>query len=188
MTTLNLSITEAQGKAIDLNVENLSEHNTASVINGVFSLFGAQAVIAIGDDKSVEPLSVVQDSPKEEVVELPTVVSGFQVQSVELPKVAIEPTTMEEALAATEKPEFFSTGVKLTEDGKKKYKCRYRCTKCANKGNHYIPQHIDAVECHECATTLQVKNAVIGEPMKRDSYGNFYVAGNQWPQVSIPQR
>jgi hypothetical protein len=76
-------------------------------------------------------------------------------------------------------PEFYKTGIKVDDDGTKRYKCRYNCH-CGAKGNHYIPLKTVEVNCHECGQPLKVALAT-GEvdasrvPV-RDSFGNYYIA------------
>jgi hypothetical protein len=83
-------------------------------------------------------------------------------------------------LTPKDEPEFYKTGIKVDEDGTKRYKCRYTC-ECGKKGNHYIPLKTVDVTCHECDYLLDVSLATgkvdaLGIPV-RDKNGNFFIAG-----------
>jgi hypothetical protein len=82
-------------------------------------------------------------------------------------------------LTPKDEPEFYKTGIKVDEDGTKRYKCRYTC-RCGKRGNHYIPLRTEEVCCHECGELLDVLLATgevndSGIP-ERDEFGNFYFA------------
>lgn len=69
------------------------------------------------------------------------------------------------------------TGIKY-KDGVAHYKCRYWCKnpKCRGKGNHYILPEEKKVECYDCGSVHEVREAVFGDPLKRDDWGNFFIA------------
>lgn len=69
------------------------------------------------------------------------------------------------------------TGIKY-KDGVAHYKCRYWCKnpKCRGKGNHYILPEEKTVECYDCGSVHEVREAVFADPLKRDDWGNFFIA------------
>ncbi|MCZ1267505.1 hypothetical protein [Paenibacillus tundrae] len=69
------------------------------------------------------------------------------------------------------------TGIKY-KDGVAHYKCRYWCKnpKCRGKGNHYILPEEKTVDCYDCGSVHEVREAVFGDPLKRDDWGNFFIA------------
>ncbi|MGP3787178.1 hypothetical protein [Paenibacillus sp. 1A_MP2] len=69
------------------------------------------------------------------------------------------------------------TGIKY-KDGMAHYKCRYWCKnpKCRGKGNHYILPEEKTVECYDCGSVHEVREAVFADPLKRDDWGNFFIA------------
>lgn len=78
-------------------------------------------------------------------------------------------------------PEHWKTGIKVDEDGTKRYKCHYRC-KCGDKGNRYIPLDFDFIYCRACDAEIDVKPATTtgkvdadGAP-ERDAFGCFFTA------------
>lgn len=69
------------------------------------------------------------------------------------------------------------TGIKY-KDGVAHYKCRYWCKnpKCRGKGNHYILPEEKTVDCYDCGSVHEVREAVFGEPLQKDDWGNFFIA------------
>lgn len=69
------------------------------------------------------------------------------------------------------------TGIKYKE-GVAHYKCRYWCKNpgCRGKGNHYILPEEKTVECYDCGSVHEVREAVFADPLKRDDWGNFFIA------------
>lgn len=77
-------------------------------------------------------------------------------------------------------PAHWVTGIKVADDGGKRYKCRYGCD-CGYKSNIYIPLGQEFVSCYECNNDMFVELAAgkvdgDGVPV-RDQMGNFFVAG-----------
>lgn len=69
------------------------------------------------------------------------------------------------------------TGIKY-KDGVAHYKCRNWCKnpKCRGKGNHYILPEEKTVECYDCGSVHEVREAVFGDPLRKDDWGNFFIA------------
>jgi DNA-directed RNA polymerase subunit RPC12/RpoP len=81
-----------------------------------------------------------------------------------------------------EDPYWYKTGIKIDDDGSERFKTRYICPECGNKGNHYIYEDSQTVDCHECGEPMFVKESTPEDDgLTRDAYGNFYVAGNMIP-------
>jgi hypothetical protein len=128
-------------------------------------------------DRVISLLSVLFDIPFND---------NFQVEGADLAPV-IEPLPLVKTIAAhfrpqkltDVEPEFYKTGIKVDEDGTKRYKCRYTC-RCGKRGNHYIPLRTEEVCCHECGEVLDVLLATGGVNAsgipERDDFGNFYFA------------
>ncbi|EZV56806.1 hypothetical protein V074_02727 [Staphylococcus aureus 2010-60-1240-1] len=78
-------------------------------------------------------------------------------------------------------PEFYKTGIK-DEDGIKRYKCRYICDSCNDKGTKYINDYKNMVSCRKCGQGLKViwHGEEYGE--KQDKFNNFASAGNYVPR------
>lgn len=131
--------------------------------------------------------------------ELPVVNGTKQIVPAPIKTASNTPTTMADLLrpehakllqpsnfvdeSVEEKPkDFYSTGIKI-RNGVKNYKCRYKCTKstCHTESNHYIPDGVKEVHCHECNTKLQVRKATPDDEITADPFGNFFVAGAREP-------
>ena len=75
-----------------------------------------------------------------------------------------------------EEPEWYKTGIKYKE-GIPHYKLRYWCKnlECKDKSNDYIKEDQETVCCRKCGQKMQVRKAA-GEHLKRDEWGNFFIA------------
>ncbi|MDR7237152.1 hypothetical protein [Neobacillus drentensis] len=160
-TTANLSLSSADQKDMD------------QVINFLASLFQVENKAA----KLPEALTLKIDGKElvKATKKLPIIASS----RTEMVSVGDK---LQEALnKKAEEPEFFRTGIKVDEDGTKRYKCRYSCN-CGKKANHYVWLKTEEVHCHECEQPLKVSLAsgevdATGTPV-RDEYGNYYTASN----------
>jgi len=73
--------------------------------------------------------------------------------------------------------EYYITGIKTDRDGKQRYKLRYECPECGEKGNHYVYPDSLYVKCHKCKYKMLILLA--GKKyMERDTFGNYFRAGN----------
>lgn len=165
-TTANLSLSSADQTDMD------------QVMNLLSSLFQVEL-------KAVKGIKLPEDQIK-------ATINGVEIASKvkkKLPIIASSRTEMvsvgdklQEALnKKADEPEFFRTGIKVDEDGIKRFKCRYTC-QCGKKANHYIPLKTEEVHCHDCESPLEVILATgevdaTGTPV-RDEYGNYYTASN----------
>ncbi|QOS99957.1 hypothetical protein JNUCC42_04165 [Brevibacterium sp. JNUCC-42] len=73
---------------------------------------------------------------------------------------------------------FHETGIKIDADGRNRYRLRYECPICNEKGNHYVFENSVEARCHSCRIMMPVKAAHKDGFPNRDSYGNFYRAGD----------
>lgn len=179
---------------VNFNAEGVQEGHIGQVIEG---MFGA---LSVNLAKEMTPIVAPVQVPAQPVAAPKTVVATQNVQTaVSQPAVAPtvpkhkpnntnvvgEPTTMAEALAPkvpyAPTEDWHTTGIKIKNDVKH-YRTHYVCTKCGNKGNHYIPEGIEQVDCHNCQTSLLVKKATPGSNgLAQDRFGNWYVAGSFIP-------
>jgi hypothetical protein len=77
-------------------------------------------------------------------------------------------------------PEHWHTGIKIDDDGTKRYRCRYECPSCGDKGKRYIPLGTESIQCRACEKELKVVAATgmwdpKGVPV-RDGWGNYFMA------------
>ena len=80
-------------------------------------------------------------------------------------------------------PEYYKTGIKVDDDGTKRYKVRFWC-ECGGRGNHYVPLGTESVSCRDCGNELEVEGATSfvdddGIP-DRDDFGNFFIAREEY--------
>ena len=75
------------------------------------------------------------------------------------------------------------TGFKIDDDGKKRYKVRYKCpnNRCKTESNHFVPEGVKEVQCHECGTSMKLRRATQDAELTPDPYLNFYIAGSRTP-------
>lgn len=178
------------GKVADLSLKSASQQDRYQVINLLASLVNVKVeemnlTISNTSDHGCKCSPVSQKVSK--VLETEQKVTEKSVATRKLPMIDSNRSQMvsfgeklQEAIQQKEKePEFYKTGIKIDEDGTKRYKCRYTCN-CGQKGNHYIPLKTTEVNCFKCEQPLQVSLAA-GEvdalriPV-RDSFGNYYIA------------
>lgn len=90
----------------------------------------------------------------------------------------------EQSLDITDKPFPHSIdllGVKVRKDQTYGYQTYYICPMCKNKGKRFAGQFDKFVFCHTCNFRMHKKDATdVGFPEK-DSYGNYFVAGDFIP-------
>jgi DNA-directed RNA polymerase subunit RPC12/RpoP len=194
---LTLTI-RTDGKEAELNLTSPTNSLKQQALNGTFQLFGITVASVEFIAEPLRPLVVREgirlpkssEIPREAIAKpitesmMSSTASTIKHKSnkVEIPN---EIMTMEEALmlenADDDQPLHYKTGYKIV-DGKRHYKCRYRCTKCGTTGNHYIPEGVEFVDCHECQSSLLVKKATPGSVgLAADKFKNWFVAGDQLP-------
>ncbi|MCY8890410.1 hypothetical protein P8918_12600 [Bacillus spizizenii] len=196
MSKIALSV-KKENTELSFEAEGAQEDHVAQVIEGMFRSLSVNVVAkrpiqsapapSPRSELSSKPLTIAQNaSPTERkltLADLSAPVNAAPKHVENNTTIVGEPKTMEEAFPNTEDkaPTHYKTGYKI-KDGVKHYKCRYRCTKCRNAGNHYIPEGVEQVDCHECQTSLMVKKATPGaQGIQPDKFMNWFVAGNQLP-------
>lgn len=105
--------------------------------------------------------------------------SGFGTTIGERMKAAM--TKKEEPVEEENNPSV--TGFKIDDDGTKRYKVRYKCpnNRCKTESNHFVPEGVTNVQCHECGADMKVRRATQDAELTPDPYLNFYVAGARTP-------
>lgn len=188
MRSVELEIKE-NGKDIFFKAQETESGHVGQIITGIFSMLGVPA--SYFEEKSVVEAPVAVTTPVKEVSVEPEASNLIEQPKAETVKhlpnpteIIATPITMEEVaemIIESDEPSYFKTGIKV-KDGINHYKARYICTKCGHKGNHYIPEGVEFVDCHECQTSLLVKKATPGtQGIQKDRFGNWYVAGAQLP-------
>lgn len=75
----------------------------------------------------------------------------------------------------------FSTGIRVNDYGKEKFRCHYICPNCNNEGNHYIDENVKLINCHECSYKIKPLSIETEYGVTVDKYNNYYYAGNYVP-------
>lgn len=208
MTTLKVQVT-TEDKNITVEVPNPTESQKTLALTNAFTFAGNDQIIAVEEVHA--PQATTTEAPKraaghftpekqQKDIALATAMKehfanmpadGYIDHVPHPAETEAEPTAMALAMqkaasSVTENQPYYELGYKVRESGRKDYRCRYICPKCSHKGNHYIPDVVTSVDCHGCSTSMPVHKAVVGgKHEQRDRFGNFFVAGNQWPEVKI---
>lgn len=73
------------------------------------------------------------------------------------------------------------TGIKTTDDGEKKYQCRYVCPNCENKGKRFVFEHNNVAYCHKCNEKMKLHSVKSLTGQEKDIFNNYYAAGLYQP-------
>ncbi len=90
---------------------------------------------------------------------------------------------MGDIVKATKKEEadpiHWKTGIKYDEEGNPRYRTRYECCMCGNRGNQYEYKENKFTKCHKCNAKLKIVQATKKGFPQRDAFGNYYVANDE---------
>ncbi|MGN4611805.1 hypothetical protein ACTFOZ_04910 [Bacillus cereus group sp. MYBK71-2] len=80
-------------------------------------------------------------------------------------------------------PIHWKTGIKYDDEGTPRYRTRYECCMCGNRGNQYEYKENKFTKCHNCNAKLKIVPATKTGFPERDSFGNFYVANDEYSVI-----
>lgn len=80
-------------------------------------------------------------------------------------------------------PTHWKTGIKYDDEGTPRYRTRYECCMCGNRGNQYEYEGNKFTKCHNCNAKLKIVPARKKGLPERDSFGNFYVANDEYSVI-----
>ncbi|EEL84468.1 hypothetical protein bcere0029_58360 [Bacillus cereus AH1272] len=80
-------------------------------------------------------------------------------------------------------PIHWKTGIKYDEEGNPRYRTRYECRMCGNRGNQYEYKENKFTKCHKCNAKLKIVQATKNGFPERDAFGNFYVANDEYSVI-----
>ncbi|MGG1444958.1 hypothetical protein ABE354_23490 [Brevibacillus laterosporus] len=190
---VKISIKDDKGKEAELELQETDSLSKLVIVQNVFNIFGVDKDILktvkefekIGkayshffdNMKQEEEQAEEKQIDKEEVRE--QMIKGFQ-ETNESPEnqedqekqVNTAPDNVEQV------SDYLTTGIKEDANGTKRYKLRYECPICMNKGVHYVYKNSSETWCHACGTNMPIKAAHKEGFPNRDSFGNFYRAGD----------
>ncbi|MCU5511389.1 hypothetical protein OCB07_21480 [Bacillus cereus] len=110
-------------------------------------------------------------------------------QTRKLPIVEVNRSSfpMEEIAKITKKEEadpiHWKTGIKYDDEGSPRYRTRYECCMCGNRGNQYEYEGNKFTKCHKCNAKLKIVPATKKGLPERDGFGNFYVANDEYSMI-----
>ncbi|PFF14666.1 hypothetical protein [Bacillus cereus] len=110
-------------------------------------------------------------------------------QTRKLPIVEVNRSSfpVEEIAKITKKEEadpiHWKTGIKYDEEGNPRYRTRYECCMCGNRGNQYEYKENKFTKCHKCNAKLKIVQATKNGFPERDAFGNFYVANDEYSVI-----
>lgn len=181
--TVKISIKDDKGKEAELEINETDNLSKLVIIQNVFNLFGIEKDI-LDQTKEFEKIGKAYSQFFEKVKPLEVSAEADEAvqKSDDIINKMIEgfgnAEELKQVYCATEEvPEFVLTGLKVDDDGRKRYRCRYHCVICNNRATHYIFEASTEIKCHSCRMPMPVKAAHPEGFPNRDTKGNFYRAG-----------
>ncbi|MBG0962457.1 hypothetical protein [Bacillus sp. SRB1LM] len=129
-------------------------------------------------------LGITHDQLRESIVKM-----APDKQTRKLPIVEVNRSSfpMEEIAKITQKEEtdpiHWKTGIKYDDEGTPRYRTRYECCMCGNRGNQYEYEGNKFTKCHKCNAKLKIVPATKKGLPERDTFGNFYVANDEYSVI-----
>ncbi len=181
--TVKINIKDEKGKEAELEIREADNLSKLVIIQNVFSLFGIDTDVfemtktyeQIGKAYSsfFNNLSPVENVSKEKVVHMSEEIKQNLIEGLQ------QTEDLKEVYQATnDQPEWVATGIKIDEDGTKRYRCRYQCPICYHKGSHYIYDSSKETWCHSCRMRMKVSPAHPEGFPNTDTHNNFFRSGD----------
>ncbi|PFF53596.1 hypothetical protein [Bacillus cereus] len=142
------------------------------------------AAMAKAEVRKAVDLGVTHEQIQESVIKMTT-----DKQTRKLPIVEVNRSSfpVEEIAKITKKEEadpiHWKTGIKYDEEGNPRYRTRYECCMCGNRGNQYEYKENKFTKCHKCNAKLKIVQATKNGFPERDAFGNFYVANEEYSVI-----
>lgn len=180
--TVKINIKDDKGKEAEIEIKETDNLAKLVIIQNVFNLFGIEKDI-LEQTREFEKIGKAYSAFFDKIEQLEEKAEEAIVHnSEEIKEKMIEGLQETEELkevykAIDDQPEWVRTGIKVDPDGRKRYRCRYHCYICNQKGTHYIYEASTEVKCHSCRMHMPVKAAHPDGFPAKDTHGNFYRAG-----------
>ncbi|MHA4168903.1 hypothetical protein [Bacillus cereus] len=171
-------------------VETINQHEPKVDVSALGTAMAQAEVHKTIDLQAITPeqiRDVVKDTVKNRNRKLPIVDvnrSSFPIEDVvKITKqkdrsCAPDPVKKEEA-----DPTHWKTGIKYDDEGTPRYRTRYECCMCGNRGNQYEYEGNKFTKCHKCNAKLKIVKATENGFPERDAFGNFYVANEEYSVI-----
>lgn len=180
--TVKINIKDDEGKEAELEIKETDHLTKLVIIQNVFQLFGIDNDIfetvkmmeQIGKKYSTffEKINPIENVKKETIQKNREAIKRSLIDGLQQTK------QLEEVYqSTTDQPEWVATGIKTTDDGKKRYRCRYECPNCHHMGTNYIYKKTKEIKCYACRGKMKVHPAHPDGFPPQDTYGNFFRAG-----------
>jgi ribosomal protein S27E len=183
-------------KEAELNLVEVSPEHQLALIDGVFKFlnidvsFKEMAEVSLQTRKAyldffnktnvtdfTETNEVIEEIEEiEETKEEPTI-------SIELKENAKDEKNWDIQSLEEIKPHWY-TGI-MVKKGVEHFKAYYKCPSCSKKATVYVKKTDRNCRCYDCGTMMMLRPAT-DEELGRDSFGNFFHAGNHYP-ISVDQ-
>ncbi|MEB8702682.1 hypothetical protein P4H21_18205 [Bacillus cereus] len=171
-------------------VETINQHEPKVDVSALGTAMAQAEVHKTIDLQAITPeqiRDIVKDTVKNRNRKLPIVDvnrSSFPIEDVvKITKqkdrsCAPDPVKKEEA-----DPTHWKTGIKYDDEGTPRYRTRYECCMCGNRGNQYEYEGNKFTKCHNCNAKLKIVPATKKGFPERDAFGNFYVANDEYSVI-----
>lgn len=172
-------------------VETINQHEPKVDVSALGTAMAQAEVHKTIDFQAVKPeqiRDVVKDTVKNRSRKLPILDinrSSFPMEDVvKITKQKDRSCTSDPVKEKAEvNPTHWKTGIKYDDEGTPRYRTRYECCMCGNRGNQYEYQENKFTKCHKCNAKLKIVPATKKGFPERDSFGNFYVANDEYSVI-----
>ncbi|MEF7558458.1 hypothetical protein [Bacillus thuringiensis] len=172
-------------------VETINQHEPKVDVSALGTAMAQAEVHKTIDLQAVTPeqiRDVVKGTVKNRSRKLPIVGvnrSSFPMEDVvKITKQKERPCTPDPVKEKEEAdPAHWKTGIKYDDEGTPRYRTRYECCMCGNRGNQYEYKENKFTKCHKCNAKLKIVPATKKGFPERDAFGNFYVANDEYSVI-----
>lgn len=161
---MKISLT-IDAKHLDIETDNATELERLAILSNIFQMMGVQNDLS----EMVDDFIKIGKAYKA----FYSGIESIEPTDQESPELELKYPKKDEQ--EVDEPDHYKSGI-IEEEGKKKYKCRLHCS-CGNHKNLYIENTSKNIDCPKCHKVHKVRNAKSeGFPI-RDSWGNYFIAG-----------
>jgi DNA-directed RNA polymerase subunit RPC12/RpoP len=185
MLNVKITIDDGKGKKAEVNLSETDNLSKLVIIQNVFNLFDikndvlemVQEYNRIGKAYSSFFNKIETDEIQSSNEE--TEIKNDEIRQQMIHGLTLDKEELESTYKSTEdQPDFVTTGIKIRPDGTKLYRLHYKCNACWNTGTHYVFENSATTWCHKCQHKLFVYPATSEPFPARDTFGNFFRAGD----------
>ncbi|HDR7254291.1 TPA: hypothetical protein QCW96_003643 [Bacillus pacificus] len=171
-------------------VETINKHEPKVDVSALGTAMAQTEVHKNVDLQAITPEQLrdaVKDTVKNRSRKLPIVDvnrSSFPMEDVvKITKQKDKSCTTDSVKKEEADPIHWKTGIKYDDEGTPRYRTRYECCMCGNRGNQYEYEGNKFTKCHNCNAKLKIVPATKKGLPERDAFGNFYVANDEYSVI-----